>query len=93
MQAHHVPLAWQIHHSGVLPMPSAVTKARTLRLDVNDDAALEALARVDGVTVTDAIRMAIHRYIAERRADPDFQRRVEESIEQNQELLRRLAGS
>jgi hypothetical protein len=74
-------------------MPTAPTKARTLRLDVNDDAALEALARVDGVTVTDAIRVAIHRYIAERRVDPEFQRRIKESIEQNRELLRRLAGT
>ncbi len=67
------------------------TKARTLRLSTDQAQDLEAIAAVDEVSVNEEIRRAITAHIEARRQDSDFRRRLQNSIERNQEILERLA--
>jgi len=67
------------------------TKAMTLRLPADKAAELEAVARVDNMSVSDAARAAIEDRIAQRRADKDFQKRLQQTIRENQAVLKRLA--
>jgi post-segregation antitoxin (ccd killing protein) len=54
-------------------------------------AELSAVARADEIPVSEAVREAIEKHIAERRADTDFQERVKRILEEDQEILKRLA--
>jgi predicted DNA-binding protein len=65
-------------------------KAMSLRLPVELAANFEAVARTDGVTLSEAARDAIAKHIEDRRADPVFQQRLKEEMERNQAALRRL---
>ena len=47
-------------------------KAMTLRLDADQAEALEYIAEVDGVSVSEAVRDAIESHIETRRADDEF---------------------
>ena len=69
-----------------------MTKAFTMRLPEEKAAELEAVARADGVPVSEAVRDAIDRHIDARRQDKDFQARLTKLIEDNQRVLDRLAG-
>jgi predicted DNA-binding protein len=71
--------------------PKEDTKAMTLRLDNETAKDLETTAKVDGVTVSEAVREAIETHIQTRRQDADFRERLQRSIEENKELLERLA--
>ena len=66
------------------------TRARTLRLTVEEAEALEAIAGVDGLSINDEIRRAIAAHIEARRQDADFQTRLRASVERNKEILERL---
>jgi|WetSurMetagenome_2_1015567.scaffolds.fasta_scaffold11705_2 predicted DNA-binding protein len=66
-------------------------KAMTLRLDTETADQLEALAQVEGVPVSEVVREALAHHIEQRRADAEFQKRLHESIERNQAILKRLA--
>ena len=66
-------------------------KGFTVRLDDDQAAELEAIARVDGVSVAEEIRQAITVQIAERREDEEFRARLRQSIQDNQKVLERLA--
>ena len=66
-------------------------RSRTLRLPADQAEALEAIAGVDDVSVNEEIQRAIAAHIEARRADPDFQRRLQASLERNREILERLA--
>ena len=66
-------------------------KAMTLRIDMDTAEQLEALALVEGTPVSEVVREALVRHIAERRADGDFQQRLRDSIARNQTILQRLA--
>lgn len=66
-------------------------KAMTLRVGQEQAEELEAVARVDGVPISEAIRDAITKHIEERRNDPEFQTRLQASLQRNQEILRKLA--
>lgn len=68
-------------------------KAMTLRLPAEQAEALEKVAEVDGVSVTEAIREAINQHIAARVADEAFRERLEASIARNQRILDRLANA
>lgn len=72
-------------------MADPKTRVMTIRLpeDVADE--LEVVARVDDMPVSEAVREAIASHIAERRADPAFQRRLRERIEADRLILARLA--
>lgn len=67
------------------------TKALTLRLPVDQAEALEAIARVDEVSISEEIRRAITAHIEARRQDEAFRERLRTSIERNREILERLA--
>lgn len=66
------------------------TKVTSLRLPEHMAAELAAVARADDMPVSEAVREAIEKHIAERRADKDFQDRVKQLLEEDQELLKRL---
>ena len=68
------------------------TKARTLRLPIDQAKELEAIAGVDEVSVNEEIRRAISAHIEARRQDADFRKRLQDSIDRNKEILERLAG-
>jgi predicted transcriptional regulator len=63
----------------------------TLRLSDELAADLEAMARVDDVPVSEAIRVAIDERIKARRDDKQFQVRLRRVMAQNQRALERLA--
>ncbi len=67
-------------------------KVITLRLEKEQAAELDAVARVQGVPVSEALREAIHRYIAESRAEPEFKERLRQRMEEDHEVFERLAG-
>jgi predicted transcriptional regulator len=69
----------------------AMPKGFTVRLDDDQAAELEAIARVDGVSVAEEIRQAITVQIARRREDEEFRARLHQSIQDNQKVLERLA--
>lgn len=66
-------------------------KAMTLRLSRETARELEATAQVDGVSVAEAVRTAIDAHIQSRREDEGFRARLRRSLEENKELLERLA--
>jgi predicted DNA-binding protein len=67
------------------------TKAMSLRLQAEQAAELEAVARADEMPVSEAVREAIDAHIASRRADKDFQKRLKRRLEEDREVLERLA--
>jgi len=67
------------------------TKAMTLRMPSGTAKELEATAQVDGVSISEAVREAIETHIESRRNDEEFRERLRRSIEENRELLERLA--
>jgi post-segregation antitoxin (ccd killing protein) len=54
-------------------------------------AELTTVARADGIPVSEAVRAAIEKHIAERRADKEFQKRLKKLVEEDQEVVKRLA--
>lgn len=66
-------------------------KTMTLRLSDELAADLEAMARVDDVPVSEAIRVAIDERIKARRDDKQFQARLRRLMAENQRALERLA--
>jgi len=67
------------------------TKVTSLRLPEQLAAELAAVARADDIPVSEAVREAIEKHIAERRADEDFQKRLKKKLEEDQKILKRLA--
>ena len=68
-----------------------MAKGFTVRLDEEQAAELEAVAKAAGVPVAEEIRQAITARIEERRQDEEFRARLRRSIEDNQRILDRLA--
>jgi predicted transcriptional regulator len=68
-----------------------MSKAFTMRLPEEKAAELEAVARADGVPVSEAVREAIDSHIEARRKDKKFQARLTNLIEENKRVLDRLA--
>jgi predicted transcriptional regulator len=66
-------------------------KTMTLRLSDELAADLEAMARVDGVPVSEAIRVAIDERIKSRRDDKQFQTRLRRWMAESQRALERLS--
>lgn len=67
------------------------TKVTTIRQPADQADELEFIARVDGVPVSEAIRVAIADHIQARRADPAFQQRLRTRIDADRNILKRLA--
>jgi predicted DNA-binding protein len=69
-----------------------MAKTMTLRLTDEQAATLELVARADGQTLTEAVRVAIDAHIAERRQDEGFKERLRRRHEEERALYERLAG-
>jgi phosphoribosylaminoimidazole-succinocarboxamide synthase len=66
-------------------------KSMTVRMPRDQADTLEAVARVEDLSVAEAIRDAIEAYIDARRQDKAFQERLQASLERNREILEQLA--
>lgn len=67
------------------------TKATSLRLSPELAAELEAVARAQGVAISEVVRAAVSDHIAAVRSDDRFQARLREQMKKDRELLERLA--
>ena len=68
-----------------------MTKSMTLRLQDELARELEAVARVENITVSEAVRRAITEHVAAKRSDREFQERLDRFMNENQAILERLA--
>lgn len=66
-------------------------KVTSLRLDQDLAADLAAVARADGMTISDVVREAVDKHIAERRADEDFKQRLKKRMEEERKVMERLS--
>lgn len=67
------------------------TRTMSFRLPEELGAEIEAIARVEGVSVSEAIRAAVYRHIATRRADKRFQKKLKERLEEDLRTLKQLS--
>jgi hypothetical protein len=51
----------------------------------------EAVARVDNITVSEAVRRAITEHVVAKRSDREFQEWLDRFMSENQAILERLA--
>jgi predicted transcriptional regulator len=68
-----------------------MTKNLTLRLSDDVAADTEALARVEGKSLNETVQQALVEAVERRRTDPEFKARLTRIIEEDRELLERLA--
>jgi predicted transcriptional regulator len=66
-------------------------KNMTVRLDDDLAADTEALARAEGKSLNETVKQALTEAVERRRKDPKFKARVRRIIEEDRELLERLA--
>ena len=65
------------------------TKAMTIRLSMDQADALETVASVENLPVSEVIRSAISEHVAKRSKDPNFQVGLRDRINRAQRLLKR----
>jgi hypothetical protein len=58
------------------------SKVMSLRLSEELAAEVATVARVEGVSISEAIRAALYRYISTRRNEPDFKERLKKRLEE-----------
>jgi hypothetical protein len=68
-----------------------MAKNLTVRLDDELAADAEAMARAEGKSLNETVKLALSEAVERRRRDPKFKARVQRIIEQDRELLERLA--
>lgn len=68
------------------------TKITTLRLPKELADELDVVARIDRLPVSELVRAALYRFIAERRSEPDFKERLNQVAEEDRKTLERLAA-
>jgi len=68
-----------------------MTKHLTVRLPDELAAEAEAVARAEGMSLNETIREALVDAVERRRKDPAFKKRLRQIIDQDRELLERLA--
>ncbi len=66
-------------------------KNLTVRLDDDLAADAEALARAEGQSLNETVKVALREAVDRRRKDPKFGERLRRIIEADRELLERLA--
>lgn len=69
-----------------------MAKTMSLRLDDQQAAMLELVARADDQSLTDAVRQAIDEHIEARRRDKAFMDRLKRRRSEEAALYKRLAG-
>lgn len=67
------------------------TKVTSLRLPADLAEEISAVARVDGLPISELVRAALYQFITARRAEPDFKEQLRKLLEEDQEVLKRLA--
>lgn len=81
--------------AGAGPMTSCyhgvMARNLTVRLDEELAADTEALARAEGKSLNETVKQALREAAERRRTDPEFKAKVRRIIEQDRELLERLA--
>ena len=68
-----------------------MTKNLTVRLPDELAADAEAVARAEGTSLNETIKDALAEAVERRRKDPAFKKRLRDIVEQDRELLERLA--
>ena len=68
-----------------------MSKNLTIRLDQELAADTEAPARAEGKSLNETVKQALKEAVERRRQDPEFKARVRRIIEEDRELLERLA--
>jgi predicted transcriptional regulator len=68
-----------------------MAKNLTVRLDDDLAADAQALARAEGRSLNETVKLALSEAVERRRRDPKFKARVRKIIDQDRELLERLA--
>ena len=68
-----------------------MAKNLTVRLDDDLAADAQALARAEGRSLNETMKLALSEAVERRRRDPKFKARVRKIIDQDRELLERLA--
>jgi len=68
-----------------------MTKNLTVRLDNELASDTEALARAEGKSLNETIKHALAEAVQRRRDDPEFRARVRRIIDEDRQLLERLA--
>jgi hypothetical protein len=68
-----------------------MTRNLTIRLDDDLAAETEALARAEGHSLNETVKTALREAVERRRRDPKFKARLRRIIEEDRELLERLA--
>lgn len=68
-----------------------MTKNLTVRLPDDLAAGAEALARIEGQSVNETVKQALVESLERRSKDPKFKARVQKIINEDRELLERLA--
>jgi predicted DNA-binding protein len=66
-------------------------KTMSLRMPMDTAKDLEAVAAVDDIPVSEVVRNAIDEHIEARRKDQDFKARLKRSVQENNDILERLA--
>ena len=66
-------------------------KNMTLRLPEDQADELEAVARAEGISVSDAVREAIAEHIERKRQDKAFRERLRSVMDRDREILERLS--
>lgn len=66
-------------------------RVTTIRQSAEQADALDAIAKVDGIPVSEEIRQAIAKHIEDRRKDAKFQERLRRRLEEDRVILERLA--
>lgn len=72
-------------------MSQSNTHAMSIRITEDQQVALREIARVNGTTIAEEIRIAIVAHVGRRRKDPDFQRRLRDVWAEQESVFRRLA--
>jgi hypothetical protein len=68
-----------------------MTKSFTVRRPDEVAADAEALARAEGKSLNETVKTALIEAVERRRNDPEFKKTLKKIIEQDRELLERLA--
>jgi predicted transcriptional regulator len=76
-----------------MPMKPGSTKNLLLRLDPGLAARLQAVADVEGRSVSDVVREAITALVEQRRTDRRFLRLLDENLARHQQALELLRDS
>lgn len=67
------------------------TKNMTLRMEETLAEHVQAIAEVEGTTVSDVVRDAITEHVERRRKDPEFRDLLKRNLERHAQLLNMLA--